>query len=339
MILYLGNFITDPSVNPTYSLTLAQKLAESYAVTTAGSSKKPFRRLAQMVKALLFRKSKVVLIDAYATRAFWYLVVLTLLCRWKRTPYILLLHSGAWPERWQRSSFWAHPVLDGAAHIVCTSKFLYDRLPGQQPKARVIHNFGEALVEPTLRPRYNGRILWVREFQPRYGDELALQLALRLQEMGAKSTLTMVGPKQATLADRWEQTERPWPSNVELHHRMEPQEWHQLAADYSLFLNTSQVDSFPVSLVQAQALGLPVLSTAVGGIPELITPLLNGWLVDSEDLEAMANIILELEANPDTLLAYSESSLARSLAYQWGNFMPHWMEVFSYFSPAKQSAT
>ncbi|TBH21905.1 N-acetyl-alpha-D-glucosaminyl L-malate synthase BshA [Thermus thermamylovorans] len=68
------------------------------------------------------------------------------------------------------------------------------------------------------------------------------------------------------------------------------------AAD--LFLLASEEESFGQAALEALASGVPVVATAVGGVPELVTPEV-GRLVELGDLEGYAEAILELLASPD----------------------------------------
>ncbi|WP_018112247.1 N-acetyl-alpha-D-glucosaminyl L-malate synthase BshA [Thermus igniterrae] len=67
------------------------------------------------------------------------------------------------------------------------------------------------------------------------------------------------------------------------------------AAD--LFLLASEEESFGQAALEALASGVPVVATAVGGVPELITPEV-GRLVELGDLEGYAEAVLELLASP-----------------------------------------
>ncbi|HAP63192.1 MAG TPA: hypothetical protein DCR93_28055 [Cytophagales bacterium] len=201
-------------------------------------------------------------------------------------------------------------------------------MPSHQSKAQVIHNFGETLILAPLRKVFNQKILWVREYQPRYGDEEVLRLAELLMEKGCSSTITMVGPKRETLATRWNS---PWPTNVQFQDRLAPEEWHALALEHSLFLNTSHVDSFPISVIQALALGLPVLSTPVGGIPEMIEHETSGWLLEIGQLEGMAHIIQRLEKNGTILGTMSEAALNRAKLFTWEAIAPQWLQLMDTF--------
>ncbi|MFB6325706.1 colanic acid biosynthesis glycosyltransferase WcaL [Pantoea deleyi] len=54
------------------------------------------------------------------------------------------------------------------------------------------------------------------------------------------------------------------------------------------------MEGIPVALMEAMAVGLPVVSTFHSGIPELIENNVSGWLVDEDDPEALAETLLRL---------------------------------------------
>lgn len=69
------------------------------------------------------------------------------------------------------------------------------------------------------------------------------------------------------------------------------------AAD--IFVLASRDEALPISLLEAMALGKPIISTKAGGIAEVINSGDNGLLVDVEDVSALRDAIIHLFQNPD----------------------------------------
>lgn len=65
-----------------------------------------------------------------------------------------------------------------------------------------------------------------------------------------------------------------------------------------VFALCSTFEGLPLSILEAYASGLPVISTAVGGVPDILKDGVNGFLVPSNDEKAMENAILKLYDNP-----------------------------------------
>jgi glycosyltransferase involved in cell wall biosynthesis len=73
------------------------------------------------------------------------------------------------------------------------------------------------------------------------------------------------------------------------------------------------VDGIPVVLMEAMAMGIPVISTPVSGIPELIEDKVSGLLVPQADPAALAAALRDLAANPDRRVALGAGARARIL--------------------------
>jgi len=89
------------------------------------------------------------------------------------------------------------------------------------------------------------------------------------------------------------------------------QEIIMLLKEADIYVNSSRVDNMPVSILEAFASGVPVVSTRAGGIPHMIKHGENGLLVGVGDHEALASAVIWLLEHQD------EAQVIRSLAREY----------------------
>ena len=74
-------------------------------------------------------------------------------------------------------------------------------------------------------------------------------------------------------------------------------EKEKLLKQASLFLLPSYAEGMPMSILEAMGYGLPVVSTTVGGIPQLVTNGENGFLLEPGDTDGLADAVTEILSN------------------------------------------
>ncbi len=80
-----------------------------------------------------------------------------------------------------------------------------------------------------------------------------------------------------------------------------------------LFLMPSQSESFGLSALEAMACGIPVVSTSVGGLPELNIHNETGYIAEIGDIDRMAKYAIELFTNEKRYKAFSKNSHDRAV--------------------------
>ena len=175
--------------------------------------------------------------------------------------------------------------LFGNARInVAPSHFLYNIF--------VDHGFTNSRIIPnsiTLenypfkeRNIFNPNFLWVRRFQERYNPLMAVKVFEQIYKKHPEAKMSMVGPEKdgslASCKEYAKQKQLP----IEFPGKMRKKDWAALSVDYDFFINSTDVDNTPISVIEAMALGLPVISTDVGGMPFLIEDGKDGILVPTK---------------------------------------------------------
>jgi glycosyltransferase involved in cell wall biosynthesis len=79
-----------------------------------------------------------------------------------------------------------------------------------------------------------------------------------------------------------------------------------------VFVLASLVEGLPIALLEAMAVGLPVVATAVGGTPKAVTDGIEGRLVPAGRPEALATAIGELAREPEQRAALGAAAARRA---------------------------
>ena len=333
-LLYIGNKLSDSRSNPTAHTALKKGLQkEGFKIYSASHFKNKYLRLGHMAGSFFwyFRRVDLVLIDVYSTQNFWYAVVISRLAKLFRKKYLPILHGGDLKNRF-RSSPEAISKLFGNSHMVISPSLYLKEEVEQLGFSNVCYLPNPLYIDSykfKKREILKPELLWVRAFDAIYNPMLALQTLEVLLNDHPEATLKMVGPdKDGSLsACRKYAEDRNLP--VSFTGKLKKHQWKDLASDCDIFLNTTHIDNSPVSVLEAMALGLPVVSTNVGGIPFLIEHGKNGMLVQPNDAEAMAKAVKYLMTEPKAALAIATNARETAESFDWEIIKHPWKELLS----------
>ena len=118
---------------------------------------------------------------------------------------------------------------------------------------------------------------------------------------GAIELLAKVNESKVIVIALGEKDENESIGNIHISYVPPISDRHQVAAYYqaaNVYVHASHADTFPTSILEAMACGVPVVATAVGGIPEQVDDGVTGILVAPGDSQAMANGIDRILKNP-----------------------------------------
>jgi glycosyltransferase involved in cell wall biosynthesis len=137
----------------------------------------------------------------------------------------------------------------------------------------------------------------------------------------------MVGPDKDGTLDQIKDMAKRMDLKVRFTGKLSKAEWIALSVEYNIFINTSHYDNMPISVIEAIALGLPVVSTNVGGISYLLQDKETALLVDDNDDQAMLNALHQLIENPDMRSAVVQDAFAVVQEFDWSKVKSKWDEV------------
>lgn len=93
-----------------------------------------------------------------------------------------------------------------------------------------------------------------------------------------------------------------------------------------IFILSSITEAFPVSIIEAMSYGLPIISTNVGGIKEVIEN--NGILVQSQDKNQLIKAMFTMINNAGLRMQYSKNSIEKSYEFSTDKIVKQYSEVY-----------
>lgn len=332
-LLYIGNKLEAHGAAPTSADTLPPLLEkEGFEIKSVSSFKNKVSRFLHMIVATLlgYKRVDVVLIDTYSTSNFWYAVTCGFICKTLKFPYIFILHGGNLDQRFQNTSSRILGVFRSARRNVVPSDYLFKELHPYFKNIELIPNWID-LKSYSFKQRkeIEPKLLWVRSFDKVYNPILAIKVLQELLKDYPEATLCMVGPEKDGSLARCKAMVHTYNLPVTFTGKLPKEEWKELAKNYDIFLNTTFIDNTPVSLIEAMALGIPVISTKVGGIPFLLENEENGILVEPDDVVQMTGAVKRLLNDPELTHHISTKAYKEIKKYDWGKVRLQWLELLN----------
>ena len=188
-----------------------------------------------------------------------------------------------------------------------------------------------------LRRNPTPRLVWLRSFHRLYNPVLAVRVLERLSRTFADIRLTMIGNDKGdgSLAEARRLAARHGlAGQIDFPGQCSKTDVPGVLSRGDIFLNTTNVDNVPVSVIEALACGLCVVSTNAGGIPYLLQHGHDALLVNPGDDREMADAVRRILT--DSILAAGLSVNARLKARQfdWSVLLPEWERLFRSLKPA-----
>lgn len=336
-LIYIGNRLEPQGGTPTSIDFLAPLLEQAgHEVKTASAKSNKMLRLADMLLLILKNSgtSQVVLIDTYSTSNFWYAYFSAMVCKKLGMNYIPLLHGGDLPARLERSPRACRTLFNNAALNISPSVFIKEKFL-ENGISRVQYIPNSLILERysfKRRTTFSPKLLWVRAFSEIYDPLLAIKTLEILLKKFPQAELCMVGPEKDASFNICQTYVEENHLPVKFTGMLEKQEWHALAAEYDIFLNTTKIDNTPVSVIEAMALGLPVVSTRVGGIPYLIDNGVDGVLISSDSPIDMAGAVEDLLSNKEKAMSLAAAARLKVEKFDWSLVKNKWNELLSNIS-------
>ncbi len=275
----------------------------------------------------------------------WYFVLrvapTVVLARLLSRRVILNYRGGEAPMFFARFKWLVLPVLRLVDAIVVPSEFLNRVFAEYGFCAAVIPNFVDLKrFQFRSRDKIRPNLLVTRSLEPLYNVKMALQAFAIVQKTYPEARIDIVGSgSEETALKNWV-SQQGW-RGVRFHGAVPNEKVPAYLERADILLNPSNADNMPINLLEAFASGIPVVTTNVGGIPDLVGDEKAALLVEPRDPTQMAAKIEELLRDPNKVIRITR--YAKSLCQQmsWQRIGQLWLRLYgaSLVGSGVQSAT
>ena len=269
----------------------------------------PLAKLAALARALLrfcalLLTGRVAAVHAHSASnaSFRRKSLFLALARLAGKPYVFHLHGGAF-DRYHAglSSLeraWVRRSIQGARVVLVLSESWADWLRQAigHPDVRVLPNPVLPAVLPTDVPREAQTLLFLGRLEPEKGVFVLVEALARLAPAHPQLRAVLAGEGDVD-GVRKAAVDAGVAGRVELPGWVDGEAKAHLLARAGIFVLPSRFEGLPMALLEAQAAGLPVVATRVGGIPQVVRED-NGRLAEPDNVASLVVALAPLLDNP-----------------------------------------
>ncbi len=227
-----------------------------------------------------------------------------------------------------RKSFIARRVVKGTDRLVVPSEYLVEVFREFGLKAQAIPNIVDVSqfafrVRRPLRPH----LICTRGFHPYYCVDVVVRAFAEVQKMFPDARMDLVGggPLEAEMRALVRDLKL---TGVEFKGVVAHEKIERAYDQADIFVNASRLDNMPVSILEAFASGMPVVSTDPEGMHYVVEHERTGLLSHVGDVRALAENVIRVLRDPELaerLVLNAQRELGR---YSWDAVREQWMEVY-----------
>lgn len=309
--------------------------AIGWQVTGASAYRnRPLRLIDMMLTSWRARPAyDVAVIDVFSGLAFRQAEANVWQLQRLKKPFVLTLHGGNLPEFSKKHPERVRRLLGAAAAVTAPSGYLRGALHHLRADIMLVPNpLDLSLYHYRQRGQFRPRLLYLRALHAVYNPMLAVRVVAHLRSSFPDIQLAMVGPDKG---DGTLQAVQAEINRLGVGEQVKiiggvPKStvpsWHDQA---DIFINPTNVDNTPISLMEAMASGLCVVSTNVGGIPDLVADGQEALLVPPDDVEAMAAAVTRVLTEPGLGQRLTTAAAAHAAQLDWETVIQQWDQLLT----------
>lgn len=315
---------------------LAARLDENgWRVMLTSAKQGRTARLADMLATMIRRRRDYDLagVEVYSGLAFFWAEVTSLLLGVLGIPVVLTLHGGRLPQFAERNPRRVKKLLRRAARVTTPSHYLLDSFRAYRRDIEYVPN-GIDLSRYFYRVRETPqpRLGWLRSLSHIYRPVDAVLILAELNHDFPELHLRMFGPdkhdgsaEEVFRAIRDHKLEKHVTLAGAVPKTKVPEKLNQV----DIFLNTTQYESFGVSVMEAGASGLCIVTSSAGELPYLWHDGVDALLVSPGDTAGYVQAVRRVLLEQDFGRVLSENARKNAEQYDWKRVLPMWEAAFT----------
>lgn len=332
-VLLIGNFLSEKRGTRSVCEDLAERLElAGWPVLRASEFESRGLRLADMVTTIIRhrRNYQVGVVDVFSGYALIWVMLASLSLRLCGRGFVAVLRGGGLDQmrRPALTALWL--VMRQASAVVSPSKRLAAQFSKLGSRVQWIPNGLEVALYPYRRRQApEPRLCWLRAIHEIYNPLMAVKTVARLEEW-PEARLSLFGElKSIRLAQRIQRTAQRvrLDGRVTMFGPIPKRRVPEVLCAHDIFLNTTNVESFGVSVVEAGACGLCIVTTNAGELPYLWEHESDALLVPPDDDQAMAAAVRRILTEPGLAGHLSENARRKAERFDWSIVLPHWEQL------------
>lgn len=241
----------------------------------------------------------------------------------RRKPVVINYRGGEAETFFNKAFFWIKPSLSRVNAIIVPSGFLVAVFEQHGFPTNIVPNIVnltrfriEERPASLLTPD-SPHIIVTRNLEPIYDNATALRAFVFIKRAFPKAKLTVAGsgPEREALEELAGMLDVA--DAVTFTGRVDNEGMGAIYRSADVMINPSLADNMPISILEALASGVPVVSTNVGGIPYLVEHEKTALLVPPRDPKAMADAVLLLLQDPVKAIQFRLAGGESVQCYAW----------------------
>lgn len=296
--------------------------------------------LIHLAGMLIGRKVALVHVHSASRGSFWRKSIVCLLARVFGVPYIFQIHSGEFPtfyfhECGTFTRWWVRQTLVRAAAVICLTEHWRQKISEITPEGNFVVIGNPVEINPLAPSREPvSKVLFLGRLREKKGV-FDLIKAVALLDMPSLH-FVLAGDEDAAAVHALAM-ELGVSDQISLPGWVDGGEKKEQLDTADMFVLPSYFEGLPVGVLEAMANGVPIVTTSVGGIPDVVTNREHALLVAPGNPEALAAAIRELATDTELRHRLREKAYQRACdVFSIPTVVEKYLALYSRFLPLAQ---